>query len=147
MNRVSELLARGVGEPVGRAAAQVVELLTHRQIAEARAVRLTSALRRLAGVLDDGANVKPDGMILLALPWARAGHQQWRLSRDEAATLRAWLVAGHRNKRTGRQESAPIVYSADSRRWFVLGDLTAAVAWLANHSVTADDVLKHWPQR
>ena len=147
MNRVSELLARGVGEPVGRAAQHAVELLTHRQIAEARAVRLTSALRRLAGVLDDGANVKPDGMILLALPWARAGHQQWRLSRDEAATLRAWLVSGHRNKRTGRQESAPIVYSADSRRWFVLGDLTAAVAWLANHSVTADDVLKHWPQR
>ena len=65
MNRVSELLARGVGEPVGRAAQHAVELLTHRQIAEARAVRLTSALRRLAGVLDDGANVKPDGICLL----------------------------------------------------------------------------------
>jgi hypothetical protein len=147
MNRVAELLARGVGEPVGRAAQHAVELLTHRQIAEARAVRLTSALRRLAGVLDDGANVRGDGMVLIPLPWARAGHQQWGLSRDEAATLRAWLVGGHRNKRTGRQDAAPIVYSADSRRWFVLGDLAAAVAWLANHSVVADDVLKYWPRR
>ena len=147
MNRVSELLARGVGEPVGRAAQHAVELLTHRQIAEARAVRLTSALRRLATVLDDDANVKPDGMVLLALPWARAGHQQWGLSRDEGHTLRSWLVSGHKNRRTCRQESAPIVYSADSRRWFVLGDLASTVAWLGTHSVVADDVLKHWPQR
>ncbi len=147
MNRVSELLARGIGEPASRAAQQAAELLTYRQIAEARAVRLSSVLRRLAGVLDDDANVRGDGMVLLPLPWARAGHQQWGLTRDEGHTLRAWLVAGYRNKRTGKVERAPIQYLSQSRRWFVIGGLAEACEWLSLRTVTGDDVLKHWPRQ
>ncbi len=142
MNRVSELLARGVGEPVSRAAQAVADVATMRQVADARALRLNAALRKLASLLEDSANLRGP-VILVALPWGAAGHRQWGLSRPEADALRRIVVAGRISKRGGRAVASPYAFDGMSRRWVLRGTVDEAAHWL----VSGDDVLKRWPHR
>ena len=68
MNRVADLLAKGIAEPAARHAQAVVEVATVRQVAAARAERMNRALGRFVAMLQDDANLR-DGMILLPTPW------------------------------------------------------------------------------
>lgn len=144
MNFVAEMLAKGVGEPASRAAQAVVDVATMRQVAQARALRMNSTLRRFGEMLADSANIRA-GLILIPCPWGSSA--QWGLSRDERDCLRAWVTAGAFNRRIGKRQRGPITYDAMSRRWAVTGSGAAVGEWVATHPVTADDVLQFWPDR
>lgn len=150
MNRVAQILARPIidfADDTAGAVAQYADVATARQIAEARAHRMTVAFARVAKLLADRANVSEDGQILFPLPWGRAGAGQWNFTRDEAAVMRGYLAGGWHNKRTGRKAASPIVYDEASRRWWVLGDRGIAIEWLSARRLTSDDVIAHWPAR
>ena len=141
MNRVADLLAKGIAEPAARHAQAVVEVATVRQVAAARAERMNRALGRFVAMLQDPANVR-DGMILLPTPWG-AG-LRWGLSRNERDALRRWVTVKRVNRRTGRVATNPFSYDEVGRRWWLAMTPADAAQWLESHPVSADDVLRFW---
>ena len=141
MNRVADLLAKGIAEPAARHAQAVVEVATVRQVAAARAERMNRALGRFVAMLQDPANVR-DGMILLPTPWG-AG-LRWGLSRNERDALRRWVTVRRVNRRTGRAAPSPFTYDEVGRRWWLAMTPADAAQWLESHPVSADDVLRFW---
>ena len=141
MNRVADLLSKGIAEPAARHAQAVVEVATVRQVAAARAERMNRALGRFVAMLQDPANVR-DGMILLPTPWG-AG-LRWGLSRNERDALRRWVTVRRVNRRTGRAAPSPFTYDEVGRRWWLAMTPADAAQWLESHPVSADDVLRFW---
>ena len=141
MNRVADLLAKGIAEPAARHAQAVVEVATVRQVAAARAERMNRALGRFVAMLQDPANVR-NGMILLPTPWG-AG-LRWGLTRCERDALRRWVTVKRVNRRTGRAAPSPFSYDEVGRRWWLAMTPADAAQWLESHPVSADDVLRFW---
>ncbi len=141
MNRVADLLAKGIAEPAARHAQAVVEVATVRQVAAARAERMNRALGRFVAMLQDDANVR-GGMILLPTPWG-AG-LRWGLSRNERDALRRWVTVKRVNRRTGRVATNPFSYDEVGRRWWLAMTPADVAQWLESHPVSADDVLRFW---
>ena len=141
MNRVADLLSKGIAEPAARHAQAVVEVATVRQVAAARAERMNRALGRFVAMLQDPANVR-NGMILLPTPWG-AG-LRWGLSRNERDALRRWVTVKRVNRRTGRVAPSPFSYDEAGRRWWLAMTPADAAQWLESHPVSADDVLRFW---
>lgn len=144
MNRVAELLAKGVGEPTSRAAQHAVDVATMRQVAQARAMRMQRALKRFCEMLQDSANLRA-GLILIPVPWGASG--RWGLTRDERGCLRRIIVTGRINRASGRRITAPWSYDETSRRWVLRGTADDAANWVENWPLTANDVLAQWVQR
>ena len=141
MNRIADLLSKGIAEPAARHAQAVVEVATMRQVAAARAERMNRALGRFVAMLQDDANVR-GGMILLPTPWG-AG-LRWGLSRNERDALRRWVTVKRVNRRTGRAAPSPFSYDEAGRRWWLAMTSADAAQWLESHPVSADDVLRFW---
>jgi hypothetical protein len=141
VNRVADLLAKGIAEPAARHAQAVVEVATMRQVAAARAERMNRALGRFVAMLQDPANLR-GGMILLPTPWG-AG-LRWGLSRNERDALRRWVTVRRVNRRTGRVATNPFSYDEAGRRWWLAMTPADAAQWLEAHPVSADDVLRFW---
>ena len=141
MNRIADLLSKGIAEPAARHAQAVVEVATMRQVAAARAERMNRALGRFVAMLQDPANLR-DGMILLPTPWG-AG-LRWGLSRNERDALRRWVTVRRVNRRTGRAAPSPFTYDEVGRRWWLAMTPADAAQWLESHPVSADDVLRFW---
>ncbi len=141
MNRIADLLSKGIAEPAARHAQAVVEVATMRQVAAARAERMNRALGRFVAMLQDDANVR-GGMILLPTPWG-AG-LRWGLTRCERDALRRWVTVKRVNRRTGRVATNPFSYDEAGRRWWLAMTPADAAQWLESHPVSADDVLRFW---
>ena len=144
MNRLSKILSRHIAEPAARQAVETIDVLSRRQLASARALQMNHALLRLCEFLADPANLR-NGVILLPVPWGSSG--RWALTRDERDALRGWVIAGIHNRRTGRRITTPFSYDAGARRWLLTMQANEASAWLEAYPVSANDVLRHWPQR
>jgi hypothetical protein len=141
MNHLSELLSRKVAEPAARQAQQAVEVLSLRQVAAARALRMNDAMARFCALLADDVNVR-DGVILVPVPWGSG--LRWGLSRNERDAMRRWVVARRVSRRSGRSLPAAFVYDEGGRRW-TLGMMGEDLAqWVAGHPITAEDVLRFW---
>lgn len=141
MNHLSELLSRKVAEPAARQAQQAVEVLSLRQVAAARALRMNDAMARFCALLADDVNVR-DGVILVPVPWGSG--LRWGLSRNERDAMRRWVVARRVSRRTGKTAAPAFVYDEAGRRW-VLGLAGEELrAWVAVHPISAEDVLRFW---